>query len=81
MKKIERIRLRSGGLTIVSQIIEHKLGQTVRIVLAGLHKGEKFVCDDFRHRVFNIAFEQERVADLMKGCAHRLDVRRVDLVL
>jgi hypothetical protein len=42
---------------------------------------DDFVDDDFGHRVLNITLEQERVADLMKGCAHGLDVLRLNAVV
>jgi hypothetical protein len=35
-----------GGHSVVSQIVEDKLSQTVGIILAGLSKSENFVDDD-----------------------------------
>jgi hypothetical protein len=67
-------------LTVVNQIIEDKLGQPVRVMLASLRQGDDLVDDDFRHRVVNVTLEQERVAGLLKRRAHSLNVRRVDLV-
>jgi hypothetical protein len=59
--------LRSGGLTVVNQIIEDKLGQPVRVMLASLRQGDDLVDDDFRHRVVNVTLEQERVTGASGG--------------
>jgi hypothetical protein len=50
-------------------------------MLTRLCEGDDLVCDDFSHLVINIAFERERVADLVKCGAHRLNVRGIDMVL
>jgi hypothetical protein len=50
-----------GGHSVVSQIVEDKLSQTVGIILAGLSKSENFVDDDPGHRVFDITLKQQRV--------------------
>jgi hypothetical protein len=55
-------------------------GQPVGVMLAGLRQGDDLLDDDFRHRVFNITVEQERVADLVKCGPHRLHVLRLDVV-
>jgi hypothetical protein len=50
-------------------------------MLTRLCESDDLVCDDSSHLVINIAFEQERIADLVKCGAHRLNVRGVDMVL
>jgi hypothetical protein len=50
-------------------------------MLTRLCESDDLVCDDVSHPVINIAFERERVADLVKCGAHRLNVRGIDMVL
>jgi hypothetical protein len=50
-------------------------------MLTRLCESDDLVCDDFSHLVINIPFERERVADLVKCGAHRLNVRGIDMVL
>jgi hypothetical protein len=50
-------------------------------MLTRLCESDDLVCDDFSHLVINIPFERERVADLVKCGAHRLNVRGIEMVL
>jgi hypothetical protein len=59
--------LRSGGLTVVNQIIEDMFGDPIRIVLASLRKGDDLRGDDFSHRGVHVSLKHERIADLLKG--------------
>ena len=62
----------------ISQVVKDKFGKPLRVMFARLGMGHDLVGDDFRHGIVAVVFEQECVANLVKGCAHRFNMRRID---
>jgi hypothetical protein len=46
--------LRSGGSTVIDQVVEDKLGEPVGIMLASFRQNDELFDDDFRHRVVRV---------------------------
>jgi hypothetical protein len=66
---------------ITDQIREDQAGKTVRVMLSGLCRGDYLIDDDLGHGITHLALELQRVAYFLKCRPHRLDVRRVYVVL